>query len=53
MGRRLYVGNIPFSAGEADLRDLFAQVGEIDSVYVVTDRDTGRPRGFRLRRDGE
>jgi RNA recognition motif-containing protein len=46
MGRRLYVGNIPFSAGEADLRDLFAQVGEIDSVYVVTDRDTGRPRGF-------
>ena len=46
MGRRLYVGNIPFSAGEAELRDLFSQVGEIESVHVVTDRDTGRPRGF-------
>ena len=46
MGRRLYVGNIPFSAGEEELRDLFAKIGEIESVHVVTDRATGRPRGF-------
>lgn len=46
MGRRLYVGNIPFAAGEDDLRDLFSQYGTIDSVYIVTDRATGRPRGF-------
>ena len=46
MGRRLYVGNIPFTAGEDDLRDLFAKFGEVESVHVVTDRATGRPRGF-------
>ena len=46
MGRRLYVGNIPFSAGEDELRDLFAKIGQIESVNVVTDRATGRPRGF-------
>ena len=46
MGRRLYVGNIPFAAGEDELRDLFSQVGQIESVHVVTDRATGRPRGF-------
>ncbi len=46
MGRRLYVGNIPFAAGEDDLRDLFSRFGTIDSVYIVTDRATGRPRGF-------
>lgn len=46
MGRRLYVGNIPFAAGEDDLRDLFSRFGQIDSVYIVTDRATGRPRGF-------
>ncbi len=46
MGRRLYVGNIPFAAGEDELRDLFSQAGQIESVHVVTDRATGRPRGF-------
>ena len=46
MGQRLYVGNIPFSAGETELRDLFAEVGQVETVHVVTDRDTGRPRGF-------
>ena len=46
MGQRLYVGNIPFSAGEAELRDLFAEVGQVENVHVVTDRATGRPRGF-------
>ncbi len=46
MGNRLYVGNIPFSAGEDELRELFAPFGEVESVHVVTDRATGRPRGF-------
>lgn len=46
MGRRLYVGNIPFAAGEDELRELFSKVGQIESVHVVTDRATGRPRGF-------
>ena len=42
----IYVGNLPFSATEADLRDLFADYGEITSAAVITDRDTGRSRGF-------
>lgn len=42
----LYVGNLPFSATEAELRDLFAQHGTVESAKVVNDRDTGRPRGF-------
>ena len=46
MGNRLYVGNIPFSAGEDELRELFAPFGDVESVHVVTDRATGRPRGF-------
>ena len=41
----LYVGNLPFSATEAELRDLFAQHGTVESAKVVSDRDTGRPRG--------
>lgn len=43
---RLYVGNMPFSMNEAELRDLFEQHGTVDSVAIITDRDTGRPRGF-------
>ena len=42
----IYVGNLPFSATEADLRSLFADYGDITSAAVITDRDTGRPRGF-------
>ena len=42
----LYVGNLPFSATETELRDLFAQHGTVESAKVVNDRDTGRPRGF-------
>lgn len=42
----IYVGNLPFDATEADLRSLFAEYGEIDSAAVITDRDTGRSRGF-------
>jgi cold-inducible RNA-binding protein len=43
---KIYVGNLPFSAGEADIRTLFAQHGTVESVSLPTDRETGRPRGF-------
>jgi RNA recognition motif-containing protein len=43
---KLYVGNLPFTATEAEVEDLFAQHGEVNSVALPTDRDTGRPRGF-------
>ncbi len=46
MGKRLYVGNIPFSATEDELRDAFAQHGTVTGVDVITDRETDRPRGF-------
>jgi RNA recognition motif-containing protein len=43
---KLFVGNLPFSATEDSLRTLFAQHGTVESVAIITDRDTGRPRGF-------
>jgi RNA recognition motif-containing protein len=43
---KIYVGNLPFSATESEVRDLFAQLGTVDSVALPTDRETGRPRGF-------
>jgi RNA recognition motif-containing protein len=46
MGKKLYVGNLPFSTTDEDLRQLFGSAGQLDSVKVVTDRDTGRSRGF-------
>ncbi len=46
MSKKLYVGNIPFSTTEDELRDLFQQHGGVSSVNVITDRETGRPRGF-------
>ena len=46
MGRKLYVGNLPFSSTEEDLRDTFGRHGGVDSVAIITDRETGRPRGF-------
>jgi len=46
LGKRLYVGNLPFSASEDEVRDLFEQHGALESVALVTDRETGRPRGF-------
>ena len=46
MGKKLYVGNIPFDTTEDDLRSLFEQHGSVESINVITDRETGRPRGF-------
>ena len=46
MGTRLYVGNLPYSATEDELRRLFEQAGAVDSIYLPTDRQTGQPRGF-------
>jgi RNA recognition motif-containing protein len=43
---KIYVGNLPFSASEADIRTLFSQHGTVESVTLPTDRETGRPRGF-------
>jgi len=43
---KIYVGNLPFSATESEVRDLFAQHGAVESVALPTDRETGRPRGF-------
>jgi cold-inducible RNA-binding protein len=44
--KKLYVGNLPFTATEADVRTLFEKHGTVHSVALITDRDTGRPRGF-------
>ena len=46
MGRKLYVGNIPYETGEAELQALFGAVGTVDSVRVMRDQATGRARGF-------
>jgi RNA recognition motif-containing protein len=46
MGRKLYVGNLPYSATEASLREAFSASGTVDSVNVITDRDTGQSKGF-------
>lgn len=43
---KLYVGNLSFSTSEQQLRDLFAQHGDVSSATLVMDRETGRPRGF-------
>jgi RNA recognition motif-containing protein len=44
--KKIYVGNLAWSATEAELRDLFASYGDVASVAIITDRDTGRSRGF-------
>ncbi len=46
MSKSLYVGNLPWSATEDDVRDLFASYGEVLSVNLISDRETGRARGF-------
>src|SRR5919201_7029511 len=46
MAQKLFVGGLPYSTSNDQLRDLFAQCGQVESAVVVTDRDTGRSRGF-------
>ena len=46
MGQKLYVGNLPYDTGEADLQDLFAQAGAVETVTIMRDSATGRARGF-------
>ncbi len=46
MGRKLFVGNLSFSVGEAELKQLFEQKGGVESVTVMRDTETGRSRGF-------
>ena len=46
MGRKLYVGNLPYSATEQSLREAFAASGTVDTVTLITDRDTGQSKGF-------
>src|SRR5216110_3352478 len=56
MGRKLYVGNLPYSATEASIREAFSASGTVDSVNVITDRDTGQSKGFafvEMASDGE
>jgi cold-inducible RNA-binding protein len=44
--KKIYVGNLPFSATESQIRELFGKHGTVHSVALINDRDTGRPRGF-------
>ena len=44
--KKLYLGNLPFTANEAELRSMLGEFGEVHSVALPTDRETGRPRGF-------
>ena len=46
MTKKVYVGNLPFRTTEDDLMNLFSQVGAVESVSIITDRDTGRSKGF-------
>jgi RNA recognition motif-containing protein len=46
MGKKLYVGNLPFSATDQILVDTFSQCGTVDSAKIIMDRDTGRSKGF-------
>jgi len=56
MGKKLYVGNLPFTADEQTLADTFAEFGTVESAKIITDRDTGRSKGFgfvEMSSDGE
>ena len=46
MGKKLYVGNLPFSASDENLQEIFAQAGTVTSAKVIMDRDSGRSKGF-------
>lgn len=46
MSKKIYVGNLSFSSTEADLKSAFGRHGSVESVNIIMDRETGRPRGF-------
>ncbi len=46
MSKKLHIGNLPYSITETMLRELFTPLGEVSSVSVITDRNTGQPKGF-------
>lgn len=46
MGKKLYVGNLPFTATDQHLADAFAECGTVESARIITDRETGRSKGF-------
>ena len=46
MGNKLYVGNLPYRTNQDELKDLFSQYGEVTFVRIITDRESGRSRGF-------
>jgi RNA recognition motif-containing protein len=46
MKKKLYVGNLSFETTETELKDLFTQAGQVETVRIITDRDTGRSKGF-------
>ena len=46
MKKKLYVGNLSFETTESDLKELFGQTGTVETVRIITDRDTGRSKGF-------
>ena len=46
MATKIYVGNLPFSASDGELRTMFGEFGTVESVNLITDRQTGQPRGF-------
>ncbi len=56
MSKKLYVGNLSYNATEAQVRELFTQVGEVSDVTIIMDRDTGRSKGFgfvQMTNDGD
>jgi cold-inducible RNA-binding protein len=46
MAKKIYVGNLSFQTTETDLSDMFGEIGHVESVQIITDRDTGRSKGF-------
>ena len=46
MSKKIYVGNLPFTASDDEIRTLFSEFGTVETVNLITDRETGRPRGF-------
>ena len=46
MAKKIFVGNLSFQITETDLTDMFTELGQVESVQIITDRDTGRSKGF-------